>query len=162
MGTLPTVVAVSLAGTGTPALLVCLGATLFMTGVIWFVQVVHYPLFGQMPAPAFPSYHAAHTQTISYVVVAPMVLELVSSLWLAAVSRPTGIGSVLAWSGFAGSIVAWLSTAALQVPAHTRLAVGFDARIHRFLVGSNWVRTIAWTAHAAIMLAMIGQLLPWR
>ena len=30
-----------------------LAATLFMVGVIWFVQVVHYPLFAKVGATAF-------------------------------------------------------------------------------------------------------------
>ena len=31
----------------------CLASTLFMTGVIVFVQVVHYPLFGLVEPRAF-------------------------------------------------------------------------------------------------------------
>ena len=28
--------------------LACLGSTLYMTGLIWFVHVVHYPLFSRV------------------------------------------------------------------------------------------------------------------
>jgi hypothetical protein len=32
-------------------------ATLYMTGLIWFVQLVHYPLFAQVGRHAHLSYH---------------------------------------------------------------------------------------------------------
>lgn len=37
----------------TLALLVCLGSTLYMTGLIWFVQAVHYPLLGEVGPGSF-------------------------------------------------------------------------------------------------------------
>jgi hypothetical protein len=34
-------------------LLTCVASTLFMTGLSWFVQVVHYPLFAAVGPDAF-------------------------------------------------------------------------------------------------------------
>ena len=34
-------------------------ATWFMTGVIWFVQVVHYPLMARVGAEGFAAYERA-------------------------------------------------------------------------------------------------------
>ena len=39
----------------TYVLLTHLAATLYMVGVIWFVQVVHYPLFARAGAEGFAS-----------------------------------------------------------------------------------------------------------
>ena len=36
------------------------GSTLFMTGLIWFVQIVHYPLMGMVPKSEFQKYALAH------------------------------------------------------------------------------------------------------
>ena len=112
------------------AFLTCLASTLFMTGVIWFVHVVHYPLFDRVDAEAFRRYHAEHTRTTTYVVVLPMVVELLTSVCLVA-SRPEG--SSRGWPG-SGWPLPWsrgASTFFLSVPAHDRLAGGFDAEAHR-------------------------------
>ncbi len=50
-------------------------AALFMTGLIWFVQIVHYPLFARVlrnTAPdAFRAYEASHANRTSFVVFPP-------------------------------------------------------------------------------------------
>jgi hypothetical protein len=130
-----------------------LAATLVMTGVIWFVQVVHYPLMAAVGSDHFRSYHARHTQWTGFVVVPPMVLEAATAgllVWpgCAAVGRPA------AWGGLALVVLVWASTFTLQVPCHQRLARGFDARVHRRLVRSNWLRTAAWSLRGALAVAM--------
>jgi hypothetical protein len=37
-------------------------ATLFLVGLIWFVQVVHYPLLAQVGTGEFVAYAASHGQ----------------------------------------------------------------------------------------------------
>ena len=46
----------------------------------------------------------------------------------------------------------------LQVPQHRILEGGFDPAAHRFLVSSNWVRTIAWTARGVVALFLLARL----
>jgi hypothetical protein len=58
--------------------------------------------------------------------------------------------------------VIWASTALLQIPAHGRLASGFDASAAATLVSSNWIRTVAWSARGAIVAAMLWQALSAR
>jgi hypothetical protein len=41
-------------------LFVHLAATLFMVGVIWLMQVVHYPLFARIGQEGFALYSRAH------------------------------------------------------------------------------------------------------
>ena len=43
-------------------LLACLASTLYMTGVIVVVQVVHYPLFERVEATSFRRHHAEHAR----------------------------------------------------------------------------------------------------
>jgi len=57
--------------------------------------------------------------------------------------------------GLALVAVAWISTAALQAPAHGRLVEGFDADVHRRLVGTNWIRTVAWLARVPVALVLL-------
>ncbi|MBH8570273.1 hypothetical protein KB206_15385 [Microvirga sp. STS02] len=46
-------------------------AAAYLTGLIWTVQVVHYPSFGKVSKEAWAAFHAAHTRRMSYVVMAP-------------------------------------------------------------------------------------------
>jgi hypothetical protein len=140
------------------ALLACLAATLFMTGVIWFVHVVHYPLFDRVGIEAFRRYHAEHTRTTTFVVLVPMVLELVTSGILVA-QRPEGTEPWMAWLGMALAVTTWAVTFFLSVPEHGRLASGFDALSHRRLVSTNFFRALAWTGHSALLLVMTARAL---
>ncbi|MGI8650815.1 MAG: hypothetical protein ACR2KW_10635 [Rubrobacter sp.] len=136
-------------------LLVNLASTLFMVGVIWFVQIVHYPLFSRVGTPGFVAYEDDHSRLTGYVVGPPMLLEAATALALLTF-RPTGVPASLLWVGFGLVVVIWASTALLQIPRHTALGTGFDERAHRFLVASNWVRTIAWTLRGALVLGIIS------
>lgn len=138
-----------------PALLVQAFASLAMTGLIWCIQVVHYPLFAAVGRDEFTRYEADHARLITLVVGPLMLVELAAALWLAAV-RPAGVPAWMAWTGLALVAAIWLSTATIQVPCHAKLAAGFDAEVHARLVSSNWIRTVAWTARGLLALAMIA------
>jgi hypothetical protein len=134
------------------------GATLAMTGLIWFVQVVHYPLLGRVGPAGYTAYQREHQRRTTLVVAPIMLLEAATAallLW----QCPGGIHSALPWLGVALLLIIWLSTAFLQVPAHRRLESGFDAAAHRRLVVTNWLRTTAWTARGGLVLVMM--ILAW-
>jgi hypothetical protein len=63
----------------------------------------------------------------------------------------------LAWAGLPLLAVIWLSTALVQGPTHGRLTPGFDERLCRKLVVSNWVRTFAWSGRSAIALLLLAR-----
>ncbi len=129
-------------------------STLFMTGLIWFVQVVHYPLFAKVGDADFPAYSRAHQTLTTLVVGPPMLVEALTAGLLVAV-RPALIPVWMTWTGLALVIVIWISTATLQVPAHGKLVQGFDASTNALLVGSNWIRTVGWTARAVLVMLML-------
>ncbi len=133
------------------------GATWFMTGLIWFVQVVHYPLMGTVPAHAFPAYQQAHQRRTTWVVGPVMLLEASSALLLVCLPRGEFSGTTLPWAGLMLLTVIWASTFAVQVPLHDRLTSGFDDFTWRWLVTSNWFRTTAWTVRGFIALALLHE-----
>lgn len=135
-------------------LLVHLTATLFMVGVIWFVQVVHYPLFGRVGSDAFTRYEADHTRLTTYVVMPPMLVEMGTALLLLA-WRPAEAPAWLPWLGVSLLAVIWGSTFLLQVPCHEQLTGGFAQEVHHRLVSSNWVRTVCWTARGVIAVWLV-------
>lgn len=127
-----------------------------MVGLIWFVQVVHYPLFGRVGIEDFPSYAEAHSRLTTWIVGPPMLLEASTAVILL-FARPEGVPAALVWIGAVLLAVVWLSTALLQVPRHTTLGLGFDADAHRLLVLSNWVRTAAWSLRGLVVLWMLSR-----
>ncbi len=131
-----------------------LAATLFMTGVIWFVQIVHYPLFCGVDDAEFLAYEQRHTALTTWVVAPPMLLEAVTALllfWF----HPLGVSTWQLWAGVGLLAVIWLSTALLQVPCHEILSRGFDTAVHQRLVSTNWIRTVAWSLRALLVLWMV-------
>jgi hypothetical protein len=129
-------------------------STVFMAGVIVFVQIVHYPLMGSVGPSHFVAYQEGHTARTGWVVGLPMLVELSTSVWLAAVPPAPELKGA-AYSGLALLGVIWLSTVALQIPAHRRLGSGFDPTVHGKLVATNWIRTTAWIARVPVALAMV-------
>ena len=128
-------------------------ATLGMAGLIWFVQLVHYPLFRFAASSSFGTFAHEHQRRTTWVVAPLMLCELVTALLL--LVRQPG-----AWTA-AGALMLgliWLSTAVLQVPLHRRLSRGFEPEAARALVRGNWLRTAAWTARAGIALALLARL----
>ena len=127
-----------------------LAATLYMTGLIWFVQVVHYPLLGAVGESDFPAYEQRHMSLTTWVVAPPMLIEAATAIllfWL----RPTGVSIGFVWAGVVLLASIWLSTAFLQVPCHEALAKGFDANFHQRLVSTNWIRTVAWSLRGLLV-----------
>lgn len=134
-------------------LLAHLGSSWYMVGLIWFVQVVHYPLFASVGTLGFASYEQQHTQLTFWVVAPPMLVEGATAVLLLRF-RPASVPRWCVWSGLALLSVCWLSTAMIQVPCHQILSQGFDPVVHQRLVSSNWLRTAAWSLHGIVVLRM--------
>lgn len=129
-------------------------ATAAMTGLIWFVQVVHYPLFAGVGDDGFATYADQHQRRTSLVVGPFMATEGATALWLFA--RPPGdLDRALPFVALAVLGLVLASTVLLQVPAHARLSVGHDAAVVRRLVRTNWVRTIGWSVRSALAVVML-------
>ncbi len=128
-----------------------LSLALFMTGLIWTIQIVHYPLFASVGASVFPAYEAEHSVRITIIVGPVMLLELAAAIALVRV-RPALVPVWAAWTGLVLVGIIWASTAFLQIPSHAQLAAGFDPATHAALVATNWIRTAAWTARSALLL----------
>jgi hypothetical protein len=134
-------------------------STLFLAGVIWTIQVVHYPLFARLGPAGFAAAMADHGRRISGVVMAPWALQGVTTVWLL-VRPPVGVPTVLIWSAAVLAAVPVAVTLAASVPAHRELGNGFDPAVHARLLATNWLRTVAWTAHAAVAVAIVLRAVP--
>ena len=139
-------------------LLIHLAATLAMVGLIWFVQVVHYPLFSQIGHEDFRLYERSHQRLTTFAVAPLMLTEAITALMLPWF-RPALIPMAAAVMGVLLVGTLWSFTFFWQVLAHQRLARSFDPTTHRRLVQSNWLRTIAWSARGVLVCWMIAKLI---
>jgi hypothetical protein len=127
-------------------------STLFMIGVIWFAQAVHYPLLGRVGKEAFAAYEKENTRRTGWVVIPVMTGELMTALLLLW-RQPEGFLLFYACLNVGLLATIWVSTFALQGPYHHRLTRGFDPFTHRSLVKTNWIRTAAWTIRGILLLS---------
>jgi hypothetical protein len=131
-------------------------STLLMVGIIWFVQVVHYPLMACIGPERCTEYSRLHQSRTTWIVVGPMLVEVLSAIGIIVLSPALRVEPpFLVASGILAII--WLVTASIMVPAHAALLRGFyEQKIHR-LVRTNWIRTIAWTIRGALILWICSQ-----
>ena len=137
-----------------PLLLAQAAVTCFLTGLIWTIQVVHYPLMAKVGAAGFAEYERLHSGAITPL-VGPAMLAEAALAGLLVLQRPSFIPAWLAWAGAALVALIWAVTFLVSVPCHALLANGFDAQAHARLVDTNWLRTLAWTARAGLAVWMV-------
>ena len=135
-----------------PHVLIAQAVTTFaLTGLIWLVQLVHYPGFASVDADQFNSFHAMHSTRITLIVAPLMVVELLASVaWCFDDPR-----RFTAFVGLGLVAMIWASTAFLQVPLHNQLSSGMSASVIDRLVRTNWIRTLAWSARSVLVVTWL-------
>lgn len=131
--------------------LIHFASTWFMTGVIWIVQIVHYPLFRHVDAKEFKKYEASHTSLIGFIVVPAMLFEITSGIYILFSDFLSGEQYLLFLVASILLLVIWLSTMLIQARQHRVLSSGYNLAIINSLVKYNWIRTIGWTLRAVIL-----------
>ncbi len=131
-------------------------AATVMTGVIWFVQWVHYPLLASVPVDRAVETAMKHQRSTGQVLAIPMAVEGFTTLGLL-ISRPEGVQVIWPWIGAVLLAVALGSTVILSVPLHAKMVANPTAEVGRRLVVTNWPRTIAWSSRAVVCTVMLMQ-----
>ncbi len=119
-----------------------------MVGVIWVIQLVHYPSFRFTDREKYVSFQIFHMRKISFIVMPVMVLEFLSGLLL--VLYHSNHESLLRIS-FILLLIIWLVTALFFAQIHQKLSKGYDETLVRKLVSFNWIRTLLWTMRTIII-----------
>jgi hypothetical protein len=137
-------------------LLLHAAATWAMVGLIWTMQVVHYPLLAGLDSATYPRWQREHMARIARLVGPLMVVEAVTA-GLLLVPGLTPAPQAWALSGLCLLALAWLSTALIQAPLHGRLAGGFAPALHRRLIRTNWLRTALWTLRGGVAGVLLAR-----
>ncbi len=122
-----------------------------LVGIIWIVQLVHYPSFHHYNEKDFRQSMKFHQDRISFIVLPLMISEIAISGWLTYAHY-----SQLRFIGFLIVILIWTCTFTIQVPIHENLlANGYDKSEVNKLVNSNWIRTFLWTIKLALVISIL-------
>jgi len=142
---------------GALVLVVALASVWAMVGVIWTVQLVHYPIFDAIDRGVdddrWRQFGDRHRRSISWVVGPFMLAEGLTGLWML-VDPPGDISRLLPVVSVTLMAVAYGTTAFVSVPLHEQLATRYDDGAHRRLVTTNWIRTAAWSARGLVVGAI--------
>ena len=124
-----------------------------MTGLIWLVQLIHYPSYKYINPTKFSAYQNFHTTTITFIVGPVMVMEIFTGMAILfdqKLSLPSSLN-------FAGLILIWLATAFFSVPLHGKLSLGYDYNTIQSLILTNWIRTILWSFRSGLIIYFLAE-----
>ena len=124
----------------------------FMTGLIWLIQLVHYPSFDFIDRSIFHHFSVFHQRRITWIVAPLMLMEAMTAaslVWIAP-------SQLFYWVNFIGVVGIWLTTIALSMPQHHQLSKGFSATALRKLVRTNWIRTALWSSRSIMLILYCG------
>ena len=124
-------------------------STSVMVGIIWIIQLLHYPTFNFISKKKYVEFQHFHMMRISFIVIPFMVLELTSAILLAYFFKAaiTIILLVLL-------LGIWVITFIFFTEMHQKLTGGYDRTIVYKLVQTNWSRTALWSLRLIILLAI--------
>jgi len=124
----------------------------FLTGLIWTIQMVHYPAFRFVNENNFSSFAQIHSKQITKVVMPLMITELITAFLLILAKGLDQVGFTFFVTNFVLVICIWASTFFLSVPCHNKLMKKRTEEVIERLISTNWPRTIFWTLKSLALL----------
>ena len=131
-------------------LIIHIFSTLFMCGLCWFVQVVHYPLFKEINRSEFSNYERKNLLYTSFVAIPIMAIEGLSGLYLLYLNQ-----DFLHLINVILLVVVGLSTFIFQAPLHLKLLINPSFFLITKLIRTNWIRTVVWSVRSGLMFYII-------
>ena len=122
--------------------------TSIMTGVIWVIQIVHYPSFHFIEKELYTAFQKFHMNKISIIVMPIMLAELITGIMLfldKSFKSPFLIISIIIL------VLIWLITGVFFTKAHNELIAGYQELVVNQLVAMNWIRTLLWTLRLLLL-----------
>ncbi|MCZ6671357.1 MAG: hypothetical protein O7C75_00315 [Verrucomicrobia bacterium] len=130
-------------------------STLFMTGVIWYVQVVHYPLLRFIQSEDGKDFADLYKKKSGLIVVPFMLTELVTGILLIGSTWMMQYGYYL-WMNLILLLGIWVVTFTVHLPQHKALTNSFNSETIRPLVRSDWIRTLIWSIRSVLLVSFLS------
>ena len=126
--------------------------TSIMVGVIWVIQLVHYPSFHFIKPDMYTVFQKFHMEKISIIVMPIMIAELITVLLLL---YNKDSKNTLIIISFILLIMIWGITAVFFSGVHNKLITGYQETIVNNLVVMNWIRTLLWTMRLLLLFGFL-------
>ena len=126
--------------------------TSIMTGVIWVIQIVHYPSFHFIEKELYTAFQKFHMNKISIIVMPIMLAELITGIMLfldKSSKSPFLTISIIIL------VLIWLITGVFFTKAHNELITGYQELVVNQLVAMNWIRTLLWTLRLLLLTCFV-------
>ena len=123
--------------------------TSIMTGVIWVIQIVHYPSFHFIEKELYTAFQKFHMNKISIIVIPIMLAELITGMMLFLDKSSKSPFLIIS---FVILVLIWLITGVFFSKAHNELMTGYQELVVNQLVVMNWIRTLLWTLRLFFLL----------
>ena len=127
-------------------------STAIMCGVVWFVQMIHYPLFAFVEGDNFAKFEKEHIRLTKFLIMPAMLVEIATAIILI-FDTPLSLNYSYINLFVLGLI--WISTFFIQVPLHSKLSSAKNESIIKRLIATNWIRTILWTGRLVLLLSVL-------
>ena len=126
--------------------------TSIMTGVIWVIQIVHYPSFHFIEKELYTAFQKFHMNKISIIVIHIMLAELITGMMLFLDKSSKSPFLIIS---FVILVLIWLITGVFFSKAHNELMKGYQELVVNQLVVMNWIRTLLWTLRLLLLTCFV-------
>lgn len=127
-------------------------STFFLTGLIWVIQLVHYPSFHYIEENIFSTFAQFHSKRITRIVLPMMFIELISAFIILLASDLGQLSFTLFIVNFVIIVLIWSCTFCLSMPCHKELMREINKPIINKLIRTNWPRTVLWSFKSLLLI----------
>ena len=132
-------------------LIINIFSAFFATGLIWTIQLVHYPSMHFVSRDKFELFHYFHQLRISIIAMPLMAIELITTIILFMQNIDNESSLIFKINLIIVTLI-WFSTFFIQVPLHQKLSKGKKTSLIDKLVLTNWFRTVLWTLRSILII----------
>ena len=123
-------------------------ATSIMVGVIWVIQLLHYPSFHFIQKSDYSKFQQFHMSRISFIVVPAMIIEFITGIMMLQFGFSSNF---LFISSLFILLVIWVITLVFFTKMHQGLISGYNKLIVDRLISINWSRTLLWSIRLLVL-----------
>ncbi len=129
-------------------------ATWLMIGMIFFVQVVYYPLYKRLKKhlTTFEKKDLIH---MGYLVGPTLMIELVSGVVVLFALDKSITYRILAYINVTLLVSVWIVSIIIKCRHRSSKKTLMFLRFHHMLLTSNWIRTTIWGIRGVVVLFMV-------